>query len=181
MAHYALWFHLTFGLTRVRLAHPRTRISATIATQKGDPDPLCPASKEDVRYWVLVSRKRKKVNETNTEVTMSGGMRPLSALKAFRGMASMPQAPRMENPNNVEDMAAYASSSAGTSTPIVPPTPSPRGHIACFVFVLRLLTKLQDSLLRRRRPKQRESPRTRGHWASRSRTSPCRIAAFCFA
>ena len=48
---------------------PRRKIQAIIATQKGEPDEMCPESLEETRYWCIVKRKK-----TETEAFKQPGL-----------------------------------------------------------------------------------------------------------
>ncbi|CAJ1416733.1 unnamed protein product, partial [Effrenium voratum] len=61
------------------------KIDATVASQPGVPDPACPASKDDVRYWITMSVKRAKAQSTELESTISGRVDPQAAFQAMNG------------------------------------------------------------------------------------------------
>ncbi|CAJ1459571.1 unnamed protein product, partial [Effrenium voratum] len=66
-------------------AMPRQKIDDTVASQPGVPDPACPASKDDVRYWITMSVKRAKAQSTEPEFTISGRVDPQAAFQAMNG------------------------------------------------------------------------------------------------
>ncbi|CAJ1402348.1 unnamed protein product [Effrenium voratum] len=68
-----------------RLSSCWQKIDATVASQPGVPDPACPASKDDVRYWITMSVKRAKAQSTELESTISGRVDPQAAFQAMNG------------------------------------------------------------------------------------------------